>query len=211
MTTPTAKFQQDLDKRLLAIAQTGVTAETVSSLMMYTRRVVEDARTKKTFKITWLFCTWSMHTTMDQNVAIPGILEEVNDIVYACLQGSYAGMPVLAISEKLKLEELRSELQAICNSSNVDDSIIKDDVLWEQIRHQILDIVCEVPLSLKEKDIKSLIDKYPGATRIVTSILITDKSGSPIMNDDSYYWRIELTDLSDLTAAPVCMVGAVML
>jgi hypothetical protein len=51
MTTPTAKFQQDLDKRLLAIAQTGATAETVSSLMMYTRRVVEDAGTKKTFKL----------------------------------------------------------------------------------------------------------------------------------------------------------------
>jgi hypothetical protein len=122
-------------------------------------------------------------------------------------------MPVPAISNKFRLEEFRFELLEICNFSNVDASPIKGDNLWGEIRRQLLSNLCEVPLSLPVNcsKFKALIAKYSGATGIVSSILITAKSGSPVMKEHSYYWRIYVIDRSDLDAAPRCIVGAVTL
>ena len=43
---------------------------------------------------------------------------------------------------------------------------------------------------------KALIAKYSGATGIVSSILITAKSGSPVIKEHSYYWSIYAIDPS---------------
>jgi hypothetical protein len=166
MTTSAPKFQQDLAARLSEIAQDGATPALVTALMVAVRRVVEDTKTQETFKLTCLFCTWSVRPTMNRNDAIPKLLEGFNDIIVACLQGNFTGMLVSAISNKLRLEEFRLELLEICNFSSVDASLIKDDTLWGEIRRQLLSNLCEVPLSLpvNGSKFKALIAKYSGAT-----------------------------------------------
>jgi hypothetical protein len=208
----TKKFVDDLAARLSEIARAGATPTSVTALMVSIRRVIENTKTQNIHKLAWLFCTWSMHTTMDQNKAIPYILEGINDVIVPILQGSFTGVVTKAISEKLQLEDLRSELVDVCTHCGVDASPVRDADLWEKIRHQLLDILSEIIVSLPVNGckFKSLSTQYPSATLIVSSIEITRDSGSPLLREQPYYWRISLTDISNLNALPRTIVGAVI-
>ncbi len=209
----TTKFAEDLATRLSEIADAGATSSSVIALMVSLRRVIEDTHTQHTYRLAWLFCTWSVHTTMDRNKAIIDVLDGINDIIVAISQYSVSGVVTEAISQKIRIDDLRSEIIDICRNGGIDSSPIENGPIWDSIRHCLLDILCDIPLSipLSGADFKSLVAKHSSATRIVSSFAITNNSGSPLLQDKPYYWRVSLTDTSDLNAAPVTVVGAVIL
>jgi hypothetical protein len=208
----TRKFEGDFATCLSEIAHTGATSSSVMALMVTLRRVIDDTNTQHTHRLAWLFCAWSVHTTMDRNRAIVDLLDGINNIMSALLTNNFTGVVTKEISKKIRLEYLRSEIITICRDCNIDSSSITNDHLWENIRHHLLDILCEIPVSLpiNGRDFKSLVAKHPTVTRIVSSFAISNKSGSPLLQDKPYYWRVSLTDTSNLNAAPTTVVGAVI-
>src|SRR3954451_4204651 len=179
------RFKNDLTDALSEIAKAGPTPTLVRGMMGAIRRLLERSATKANYSTAMLFANWSLHSKLTGPDTITEILQGINDVVVPAVQGNYSGKLVPAISEKLKTAEFKTELLHICNSFGIPVDQICTNSVWENSRNQILANLCGVPVSLSttRQEFKTMAARYPSAQHIVSTISITDDSGSPIMRD----------------------------
>jgi hypothetical protein len=204
----TRKFVKDLAARLSEIDRAGATTSSVIALLVSVRHVIEDTKIEDNYRLAALFCTWAVHIQIDRNKANFDILDSINDIIFR----KTSTEPIMvAISKTMRLDDLRSQIVGICTDYCVEPAPIQDDLIWKNICHHLLDILCEKPVSLpiRHKDFKSLVTKYANVGAIVSSFKLVNESSSSVSTGDPYYWCLSVVNLSNVYAVPNLISGAV--
>jgi hypothetical protein len=187
----TTKFVSDVESRLSEL-RSGVNAQSVRAFLLDFRPLIEATKSQKTYVHAHLLCTWAMHSEMDRHNAIPGILDDLNTIIFS----THSMIPInSAITDCLRLSEFRSQVIKLCTDCRLDVTLLNDDSLWKGLFHEILHILCGRPITtdVHGKEFKRLQGKHPQAPGLVYSAQILDKKASAVTQEGTdYYWSLSL-------------------
>jgi hypothetical protein len=198
MTTP---FVNQFRESLRFIKENGATLQGVADMMMKCRKLLEDTGSKTSYRTANLFGNWIVHPELERH---GNILEEINDFLAQLLRGDGGGPFGPEVSKKFRLDDLRSDLLAICRLHSIPDDPLVDDESWHRIRDRILEQVCEAKLVADNKEVQRLSSLHPKDPFVVSSVLIT-KDPSILKNFEkpaSFAFVIDLSEMANLSAAP---------
>ena len=125
-----------------------------SSILIQTRRLLEEANLKKSFPVVVLYADWCAHPRLDRTGAGTVLLEitkalnrDVHDSSNASINAVYN-----AVYSALALRTLQGQLVDVWGRFGVDTRVLVDAQMFRQFIGAILDTIAELPLEFP-KDI----------------------------------------------------------
>ena len=195
------------------ISKDGVSGPLVANMMVKCRKVLETHVAKKTYPIANLFGNWAVHTELSTDKSAIEILDELNDLVVERLHGKDVGQFQAEITHRLKLEELRLELIAICNAFHVPQQTIADKSSWAAIKYALLGELCANRLVATAKQKSALPKRYPGAHMLVIGFEITNDPKYLCQfpdNNPRFCYIVDVAYPTKLDAEPIHLVTSIV-
>lgn len=110
----TNNLAASFEEALSTIDRDGASGPLITNMMAKCRKLLEGTAKKGAYPTAKLFGNWALHTELTTDKAAIAILEEVNDFVVGLIHGKGGGPFGTEITRRLKLDDLRAELLAIC-------------------------------------------------------------------------------------------------
>lgn len=199
-------------KALDHISKDRVAGPLVANVMVKCRKVLETHAAKKTYPIANLFGNWAVHTELSTDKSAIEILDELNDLVVKRLHGKDVGQFHAEITRRLKLDELRLELIAICKAFHVPQQIIADKKSWTAIKYALLDELCANRLVATAKQKSVLLTRYPSANILVIGFEITNdpKHLSQFPDNPRFCYIVDVAYPTELDAEPIHLITQIV-
>jgi hypothetical protein len=185
---------------------------TGTDLMIKCRKLLEATNNKNKYPVAWLFSNWVAHPELERDKAAAEILEQLNQFVVGLLGGSGCGPFGQEVTRKLKLENLRLDLVAICAAFGVSDSQLNNETSWSKIRDMLLNDICESPITASERTVQMLLKQHPTAQWVVTGIVITNdfETLNKFPVDRPYAFVIDVREVSNISAEPRRLISQIV-